>query len=111
MNLKKKDLVHGCLTLKLKYQIAKLVEFGKQTKLPFNLTTWRANEKLKLIRTDLAGPQRTLSLKRSKYYIVFIDDYTRIRWIYFIRFKLEVFSIFWIFKTLIKIKVASRFNL
>ena len=41
---------------------------------------------------------RTPSLNRSKYYVVFIDDNTRMCWIYFMRFKSEVVDIFWKFK-------------
>jgi hypothetical protein len=34
-------------------------------------------EKLQLIHTDVAGPLKTISLNGNRYYIAFIDDYTR----------------------------------
>ena len=40
-------------------------QYGKQNRLPFLKTTWRASKKLQLIHTDIAGPQRTPSLKGS----------------------------------------------
>ena len=49
----------------------------------FPKVTWRASKKLQLIHTDIAGPQRTPSLKGSLYYVEFIDDCTRMCWIYF----------------------------
>jgi len=64
----------------------------------FFKTTWRASKKLQLIHTDLCGPHRTPSLNGSLYYIVFIDDLTRLTWIFFLKFKSEVADVFWNFK-------------
>ena len=41
---------------------------------------------------------KTPSLNNSKYYIVFIDDYSRMYWIYFMKLKYEVADIFVKFK-------------
>ncbi|KAL4318060.1 hypothetical protein GQ457_18G019390 [Hibiscus cannabinus] len=76
----------------------KACQFGKQNRKPFPKSTWRATHKLQLIHTDVAGPQRTPSLKGSRYYIVFIDDFTRMCWIFFLKFKSEVAQVFWKFK-------------
>jgi len=70
-------------------------QFGKQSRLPFPKATWRATRKLQLVHTDIGGPQRTPSLKGSLYYVIFIDDLTRMCWIYFLKYKSEVKSIFW----------------
>ncbi|TYK19521.1 Retrovirus-related Pol polyprotein from transposon TNT 1-94 [Cucumis melo var. makuwa] len=55
----------------------KACHFGKQNRKSFPKSSWRATKKLQLIHTDVAGPQRTPSLKGSLYYIAFIDDFTR----------------------------------
>lgn len=65
-------------------------------------------QKLQLIHTNLCGPQPTLSLKGSKYYIAFIYDLTRMCWIYFMRFKLEVAGVFWRFKASIENQSGYR---
>jgi hypothetical protein len=51
---------------------------------------------------DVAGPQRTPSLKGSLYYIIFIDDFSRMCWIFFLKFKSEVARVFWKFKKMVK---------
>ncbi|KAA0037127.1 gag-pol polyprotein [Cucumis melo var. makuwa] len=56
----------------------KACHFGKQNRKSFPKPSWRATQKLQLIHTDVASPQRTPSLKGSLYYIAFIDDFTRI---------------------------------
>lgn len=85
------------------FLIEKLVEceacqFGKQRRKPFPESSWKASQKLQLVHTVVAGPQRTLSLNGSFYYIIFIDDLTRMCWIYFLRYKSEVAAVFWKFK-------------
>lgn len=87
MNLQKKDLVQGLPNLEVEIPNCKTCRSGKQTKLPFKKATWSTTEKLKLIHRDLVGSHRIPSLKGSKYYIVCIDDYTRMCWIYFLKFK------------------------
>ncbi|KAL0553407.1 hypothetical protein IC582_007302 [Cucumis melo] len=76
----------------------KACHFGKQNRKSFPKSSWRATQNLQLIHTDVAGPQRTPSLKGSLYYIAFIDDFTRMCWIFFLKFKSEVARVFWKFK-------------
>ena len=46
----------------------------------------------------MADPLKTPSLKDSHYYILFIDDFIRMHWIFFMKYKSEVPRIFWRFK-------------
>ncbi|XP_074362133.1 uncharacterized protein LOC141702330 [Apium graveolens] len=41
---------------------------------------WRASKKLELVHTDVCGPMRTPPLDNSKYFILFIDDYSPMTW-------------------------------
>ncbi|KAK4400188.1 Retrovirus-related Pol polyprotein from transposon TNT 1-94 [Sesamum angolense] len=76
---------------------------GKQHKKPFpSGTSWRAKAVLELIHTDVCGPMRTPSHEQNRYFILFIDDYSRMTWVYFMREKSEVFKVFKKFKNLEK---------
>ena len=57
---------------------------------------------LELVHTDLCGPMSTLSHAQNRYFILFIDDLTRMTWVYFVRQKSEVFVIFKKFKVLVE---------
>nr|KYP59997.1 Retrovirus-related Pol polyprotein from transposon TNT 1-94 [Cajanus cajan] len=46
----------------------------------------QAKEKLELIHTNLCGPMSVSSLSQNKYFLLFIDDLTRMTWVYFLRF-------------------------
>jgi hypothetical protein len=50
--------------------------------------------KLQLIHTDVAGPLSPPSIKGSRYYILFIDDFSRMCWVFFMKYKSEVTGIF-----------------
>ena len=72
--------------------------FGKQHRQPFPKPTWRCSKKLQLVHTELCSPQRTPSLNDNLYYIAFINDLTRICWIFLLKQKSEVAGVFWKFK-------------
>jgi hypothetical protein len=98
LQLKEKELAFDIPELENQISSCKACQYGKQSRKPFPKIAWRASRKLQLIHTDLCGPQRTPSLKGNLYYIVFIDDFTRMCWIFFLKYKSEVAQIFWKFK-------------
>ncbi|KAK9119163.1 hypothetical protein Scep_017256 [Stephania cephalantha] len=108
MTLQKKNMVQGFPYLELDIRDCIACQQGKQTRLPFKQATWRATEKLKLIHTDVFGPYNTPSLNGSKYFLIFIDDYSRMCWIYFLRFKAEVAGVFWKFKQWIETQSGHK---
>src|SRR5205085_7669250 len=42
---------------------------------------------LALVHSDTCGPFRTPSISGAKHFILFIDDYTRMTWVYFLKIK------------------------
>lgn len=66
----------------------------------------RASTPLELVHSDLCGPVHTNSLGGDRFFLTFIDDYSRKIWIYFLKHKSEVFGVFKNFKHLLKNKVA-----
>ncbi|PKI56465.1 hypothetical protein CRG98_023103 [Punica granatum] len=75
---------------------------GKQTRLPFRKSHWRATERLQLVHTDVCGPMSVESLNGSKYFVTFIDDKTRMCWIFFMKAKSELRMVFLNFKRLVE---------
>ncbi|KAL9444243.1 hypothetical protein AB3S75_017429 [Citrus x aurantiifolia] len=115
--MQKNDLVHGMTFNGGGASVCEVCQLGKQARLPFPVNkAWRAVEKLQLIHTDVCGPMRTASLNGNRYFMVLIDDFSRMCWVYFLKQKSEVASVFWKFKTWIenqsgcKIKVIRSDN-
>lgn len=53
----------------------------------------------------LARKQRVISFQfrwRKKYYVSFIDDYSKFTWIYLLKYKFEVFQKFQEFQTMVE---------
>ncbi|KAL4351723.1 hypothetical protein GQ457_06G023180 [Hibiscus cannabinus] len=72
---------------------------GKQKRDPFpKKSSWRAELPLELVHSDLCGPIQSISNNNKRYFISFIDDYSRKMWIYFLHEKSEAFQFFRIFK-------------
>ncbi|KAL4312146.1 hypothetical protein GQ457_01G025590 [Hibiscus cannabinus] len=67
--------------------------------------------KLQLIHTDISGPQRTLSLAGNRYYVAFINNFTRICWIFFLKFKSEIAGAFWKFKRMVENQSGNHIQL
>ena len=68
----------------------------------------RAKEKLELVHTNVCGPMRIASIGQNKYFILFIDDLTRMTWVYFLNSKSQVFFVFKKFKALVENQSGCR---
>jgi hypothetical protein len=64
---------------------------------------------LELIFSDAWGPAPK-SVGRYKYYIIFMDDYSKITWIYLVKFKSEVIQKFQEFQSLVE-RMFNRKNI
>ncbi|KAL4282230.1 hypothetical protein GQ457_03G037800 [Hibiscus cannabinus] len=63
LKMKKTDMIRGMPELDNHLPNCVACHFGKQNRLSFPNSTWRASQKLHLIHSDVAGPQRTPSLQ------------------------------------------------
>ena len=90
-----KNLVAGLPTIHDAVHVCEICQMGKNTRLPFGDTNWRATEKLQLIHSDVWTNDR-------RYSLTFIDDYSCMCWVYFLKQKSEVLSQFTSFKTLVE---------
>ena len=61
---------------------------------------------LQLVYSDLWGPSPVLSSSGYRYYIHFIDAYSRFTWLYLLRAKSEALQAFVNFKTLVKKQIG-----
>ncbi|RVW82648.1 Retrovirus-related Pol polyprotein from transposon TNT 1-94 [Vitis vinifera] len=84
-------------------QTCESCELGKQQRQPFpqNMSK-RATHNLELIHSDICGPMSTASLSNNVYFALFIDDLSRMTWVYFLKTKSQVFSVFKSFKKMVE---------
>jgi len=68
----------------------------------------RTKHILELVHNDVFGPVKVPSLGKSVYYVSFIDDFSRNKWIYFLKKKSEVFDRFKEFKALVENQTEKK---
>ena len=64
--------------------------------------SWHASSPLQLVLSGLCGPLPVVSFSGFKYFLTFINDYSRGTWVYFLKLKSEVFDMFLPYKALIE---------
>ena len=89
--LVKKNLVRGLPKAEFtKVGLCDACQKGKQRKASFKSKTESLiDEPLQLLHMDLFGPVNIMSIRKKKYCLVIIDDFTRFSWTFFLRSKDE----------------------
>jgi hypothetical protein len=64
--------------------------------------SWHASGPLQLVHSDLSGPLSSPSFSGCKYFLTFIDDFSKRIWVYFLKLKSEVFDKFLAYKALVE---------
>ena len=81
---------------------------GKYAKSSFQDRDSRAGTILERVHTDVCGPFSTASIAKQRYYVIFIDDFSRRCWIYFMKKKDQTFLSFCEFKALAKKEFGKK---
>jgi len=92
--LSRKNDAFGLATISRKLKQCDACILGKHNKQPFHDSTSRACRKLELIHSDLCGPMPVPSANGNKYIMTFIDDYTRMCWVYLLKDKSQALETF-----------------
>ncbi|KAM0969390.1 hypothetical protein COP2_018032 [Malus domestica] len=108
-NLQKHEMVQGLPQMDEMKEVCEGYAFGKQHRDKFETgKAWKVEKPLELIHTDVCGPMKNASISGNKYFLTFIDDYSRMCWVYFMRFKSEVFNIFRKFKAMVELQSGHQ---
>lgn len=67
---------------------------NKMHNLPFKNNRHKARDILEIIHTDLNGPHRTVGYEGEKYFLTFVDDFSKIAKVYTIKSKDQVYECF-----------------
>jgi hypothetical protein len=104
-----REMVMGVPDFSLEHhELCKGCALGKYTKTAFPSIDSRAAGILDLIHTDVCGPMSSTWLTGSLYYVVFIDDFSRKSWIFFMKTKGQVFNRFQEFKALVENQTGKK---
>ena len=86
--LTEENMVHGLTFIDHPHQFCEGCIYGKQFRTSFLKESFsRATEPLELVYADICGPINPPSFGKKKYFLLFIDDYSRKTWVYFLKEK------------------------
>ena len=76
-----------------------------------NKTPLGSTSLLELVHSDVWGPSPLTSLLSFNYYIIFVDDYSRFTWLFLLKHKTKVLSIFKHFKSMVETQFNSKLKI
>jgi hypothetical protein len=88
--------------------LSKHCQQGKKTKTKFKSKEYSTTKPLEIVHTDLVGPTTTKGLKGERYFMLLVDDYTRMIAVCFLKNKSEAFENFKIYKEMVENEMDSR---
>ncbi|KAK3027503.1 hypothetical protein RJ639_040218, partial [Escallonia herrerae] len=92
LELHKRKLLQGVKSCKLNF--CKFCVFGKQKRVSFKAAFHTSKGVLDYVHSDVWGPIKHISNRGARYFVTFIDDFSRKVWVYFMKHKSEVFNVF-----------------
>lgn len=75
---------------------------GNQIKVSCKTKEYNTSRSLLLVHTNLCGPTRTRVLTSERYFMLFIEDYSRMTWVTFLHEKSQAFKRFIIFRRMVE---------
>ena len=99
------SLYYLCFVISLEFKFP--CKLGKSKILPFPSEGSRATHSFEIIHGDVWGINPIISHAQNKYFVTFIDDYSRYTWVYFLRHKSEVFHMFKLFLALVDTQFSA----
>jgi hypothetical protein len=84
---------------------------GKMTQLPFPTSCTKTTAPLQLVHSDVWGPAPVTAHNGTKYYVSFIDDFSRFTWFFPLKHKSEVLPTFIHFKSTIENLLSHKLKI
>ena len=78
--------------------ICKECVLKKHNRVSFPKKKFTTTTKLEIVHTDLSGPTKTKGFYGERYFMILVDDFSRMMWVAFLKEKSEAFDKFKIFK-------------
>lgn len=104
-----KKIVLGLPNMEQPVQLCKGCIDGKHSRNPFPTHTfYRAKARLELIHADLCGPITPSTPSGNRYFLLLVDDFSRVMWLYLLKDKDEALGVFRKFRLLVENETGEK---
>ena len=79
--------------------------------LPFNTSESISTDIFDLIHSDVWGPSSVSSIGGSRYFVVFVDDYSRYSWIFNMKHRSELLQVYFNFAKMVETQFSKRIKI
>jgi hypothetical protein len=86
-------------------------KFAKMSALPFNKSTSVSTSPFELVHTDLWGPSPIATKGGSRYYVSFVDDFTRFTWVYLLTHKSDFYQTYRTFHSMVHTQFSTEIKI
>ena len=86
-------------------------QLGKQSALPFNSSESISTDIFDLIHSDVCGPSPVSSIGGSRYFVVFVDDYSRYSWIFHMKHRSELLQVYSNFVKMVEAQFSKHIKI
>lgn len=86
-------------------------QLGKTSKLHFPSSVFQSQFPLERVHCDVWGPAPVTSVQGFRYYIIFIDNFSRFSWMYPLKKKSDVMAVFKTFQSLVENQFARKIQI
>ena len=87
-----------------------ICHFAKSCRLPFKTSLSQTSHIFEMIHSDVWGPF-SASIDGFRYFVTFIDDFSRVTWIYLLKTKCEVLECFENFHALVTTQFSAKIKI
>ena len=88
-----------------------MCELAKHRKTSFPKSKYKPTKPFTVIHSDVWGPSRIPNRTHTKWFVTFIDDHTRTCWVYLLKDKSEVRSVFINFYVMIQTQFHTKIQI
>ena len=87
-----------------------MCEFAKHSRSSYHLTSYKASFPFATIHSDILGPSKVPNITGARWFVLFVDDHTRLSWVYMMKHKSETAKLFKTFHKMIKLNSTQPFR-
>ena len=88
-----------------------ICQLSKQVRSHFPIQPYKESSPFSMIHSDIWGPSRIKNVTGTRWFVSFIDDHTRLTWVFLMKEKSETSQIFKNFKNMIQTQFQSKIQI